>query len=83
MVTLSCFYLSPLSARAEGLIGNWISQDHSVIRIYECDAHSLCARVIKTNDPQAIDRRLESERDTQGTESMRTAAGTRLRAGWR
>lgn len=55
VVALSCFYFLPLDATAEGLSGNWISQDHSVIRIYECEAHSLCARVIKTTDPQAID----------------------------
>lgn len=46
---------TPAPGPAEGMLGNWSTRDHSVVRVYECGTRTLCARLIQTVDPNSID----------------------------
>ncbi len=46
---------APAAAGADGMTGNWITQDHSVVQIYSCGGDMLCAKLIRTVLPNSID----------------------------
>lgn len=54
-VSLALLLSVPAAAGDNGMTGNWITQDHSVVRIYACGVNTLCARLIQTVLPNSID----------------------------
>jgi uncharacterized protein (DUF2147 family) len=53
---LAMFFLSASNATpASHLTGDWITSNHSVVRVYPCSGSQLCARVVTVgpkNEPQ-------------------------------
>jgi uncharacterized protein (DUF2147 family) len=48
-------FSAPLLAAADGLTGNWVTPDHSIVAVYPCGPQTVCVKLLQTTDRMAKD----------------------------
>jgi uncharacterized protein (DUF2147 family) len=55
-------FSAPHPAATDGLTGNWVTPDHSIVAVYPCEPQTVCVELIQTTDQMAKDDKNPDER---------------------